>query len=160
MTFATVALLGMTMGQPQGPAQSPDYYYPMNSPNVKLPIQYNAKPGWDRKSIRQVLLYVARNGENTWYQEGSVTPDKDYFVYTAKEDGIYWFKMVLVNLKGERDLVDLTRDPADMKILIDTHQPVIRVMNFRRNGDEIPATRTRAGRMSSGRPTVPRPGTA
>jgi len=24
--------------------------------------------------------YVARNGENTWYQEGFVSPDKDAFV--------------------------------------------------------------------------------
>src|SRR5215211_681478 len=128
MTFATVALLGMTVGQPLGPD-----YYPMNSRTIKLPIEYKK----DRKSIRQVLLYVARNGENTWYQEGFVTPDKDAFVYVAKDDGIYWFKMVIEDLKGNKDPADLTRDPPDLKMVIDTAAPQIRVTNARRSGEEV-----------------------
>jgi hypothetical protein len=128
MTFAAVTLLGMTLGQPLGPD-----YYPMNSRTIKLPIEYKK----DRKSIRQVLLYVARNGENTWYQEGFVTPDKDAFVYVAKDDGVYWFKMVIEDLKGNKDPADLTRDPPDLKMVIDTVAPQIRVTNARRQGEEI-----------------------
>src|SRR6476469_8934633 len=128
MTFAAVTLLGMTMGQPLGPD-----YYPMNSRTIKLPIEYK-KP---RKEIRQVLLYVARNGENTWYQEAFVTPDKDSFVYIAKDDGVYWFKMVIEDLKGNKDPADLTRDPPDLKMVIDTVAPQIRVTNARRTGEEI-----------------------
>src|SRR4051812_8918299 len=128
MTFAAVTLLGMTMGQPLGPD-----YYPMNSRTIKLPIEYK-KP---RKDIRQVLLYVARNGENTWYQEGFVTPDKDAFVYVAKDDGVYWFKMVIEDLKGNKDPADLTRDPPDLKMVIDTTSPQVRVTNARRNSEEI-----------------------
>jgi hypothetical protein len=128
MTFAAVTLLGMTVGQPLG-----SDYYPMNTRTIRLPIEYKK----DRKSIQQVLLYVARNGENTWYQEGFVTPDKDAFVYIAKDDGLYWFKMVLVDLKGNKDPADLTRDPPDLKIVIDTTPPQVRVTNARRSGDEI-----------------------
>ena len=128
MTFAAVTLLGMTMGQPLGPD-----YYPMNSRTIKLPIEYK-KP---RKEIRQVLLYVARNGENTWYQEAFVTPDKDAFVYVAKDDGVYWFKMVIEDLKGNKDPADLTRDPPDLKMVIDTAAPQVRVTNAKRNGEEI-----------------------
>jgi hypothetical protein len=128
MTFAAVTLLGMTVGQPLG-----SDYYPMNTRTIRLPIEYKK----DRKSIQQVLLYVARNGENTWYQEGFVTPDKDAFVYVAKDDGVYWFKMVLVDLRGNKDPADLTRDPPDLKIVIDTTPPQVRVTNARRSGDEI-----------------------
>lgn len=128
MTFAAVTLLGMTVGQPIGPD-----YYPMNSRTIKLPVEYKK----DRKSIRQVLLYVARNGENTWYQEGFVTPDKDAFVYVAKDDGLYWFKMVIEDLKGNKDPADLTKDPPDLKMVIDTVAPSVRVTNARRTGDEI-----------------------
>ncbi len=127
MTFAA-ALLGLTMGQSLGPD-----YYPMNSRTIKLPIEYKK----DRKTIRQVVLYVARNGENTWYQEGLVTPDKDAFVYIAKDDGIYWFKMQIEDLKGNKDPTDLTRDPPDLKMVIDTTAPVIRVTNAKRTGDEL-----------------------
>ncbi len=128
MTFAAVTLLGMTMGQPLGAD-----YHTMNSRNISIPIEYKK----DRKSIRHVYLYVARNGENTWYQEAVVTPDKDNFVYIAKDDGIYWFKMVIEDLKGNKDPADLTRDPPDLKVLIDSAPPQVRVTNARRNGEEI-----------------------
>jgi hypothetical protein len=128
MTFAAVTFLGLTLGQPLGPD-----YYPMNSRTIKLPIEYKK----DRKSIRNVLLFVARNGENTWYQEGVVTPEKDHFVYIAKDDGIYWFKMVIEDLKGNKDPADLTRDPPDLKMLIDTTAPQVRVTNAKRSGEEI-----------------------
>lgn len=129
MTFAAVTLLGMTVGQPP----APDQVWPMNSRTIKLPVEYKK----DRKSIRQVLLYVARNGENTWYQEAFITPDKDAFVYVAKDDGVYWFKMVIEDLKGNKDPADLTRDPPDMKMVIDTVAPAIRVTNARRTGEEV-----------------------
>lgn len=128
MTFAAVTLLGLTMGQPLGPD-----YYTMKKRDIKIPIEYTK----DRKSIRQVLLYVSRNGENTWYQVGAVTPDKDSFVYIAQDDGVYWFKMQLVDLKGEKDPADLTRDPPDLKVVIDTTAPQIRVTNAKRNGEEV-----------------------
>jgi hypothetical protein len=128
MQFAAVAMLGLTMGQPL-----PADYYPMNSRTIKLPIEYKK----DRKTIRQVQLFVARNGENTWYNEGFVTPDKDAFVYVAKDDGVYWFKMVIEDLKGNKDPADLTRDPADLKMVIDTVAPQIRVTEAKRTGEEI-----------------------
>jgi hypothetical protein len=131
MTFTAVALLGMTVAQPAQPPGAD--YHTMKSRNIAIPIEYKK----DRKSIRHVLLYVARNGENTWYQEGIVTPDKDEFVYIAKDDGVYWFKMVIEDLKGNKDPADLTRDPPDLKMLIDTSAPQIRVTNAKRNGEEI-----------------------
>jgi len=135
MTFAAVTLLGMTLGQPLA-----SDLYPMNQRTIKLPIQY--KPGQDRKAIQHVLLYVAHNGENTWYQEAFVTPSKDpkkedAFVYVAKEDGIYWFKMVIVDMKGNKDPADMTREPPDLRILVDTVQPQVQVTTAKRNGDEI-----------------------
>jgi hypothetical protein len=128
MTFAAVTLLGMTVGQPLGAD-----YHAMNSRTIKLPVEYKQ----DRKSIRHVLLYVARNGENTWAQEAFITPDKDAFVYVAKDDGVYWFKMVIVDVKGKNDPADLTSGPPDLKMVIDTAPPAVRVTNARRTGDEV-----------------------
>ncbi|MBP3960539.1 hypothetical protein J8F10_35390 [Gemmata sp. G18] len=128
MTFAAAALLGLTMGQPVG-----SDYHAMNARNIKLPIDYKK----DRKTIRHVVLYVARNGENTWYQEGFVTPDKDAFVFVAKDDGVYWFKMQIVDLKGNKDPAELTSDPPDLKMVVDTTAPQVRVTDAKRNGAEI-----------------------
>src|SRR5262245_44729352 len=104
--ITAAALVGITLGQPPvapaAPANTvptapttPDYHT-LNSRTIKLPIKYEK----DRKAIRQVKLYVARNGENTWYQEAAVPPDRDAFTYIAKEDGVYWFTMVEEDLQG------------------------------------------------------------
>ena len=129
MNFAAT-LVGLTLGQP--PAITPDYY-PMNSRNIKIPIHYDRDP----KTIRQIKLYVARNGENTWYQEAAVPPDRQFLPYVAKEDGIYWFTMVEEDLQGKHIPADLTRTEPDLKVVVDTVQPRVQFTNARRSGEEI-----------------------
>ena len=82
-------------------------------------------------------LYVARNGENTWYQEAAVPPDRDAFTFLAKDDGIYWFTMVEEDLQGKNIPADLTRTPPDLKVLVDTVQPRIQFTSAKRNGEEV-----------------------
>lgn len=129
-----VALVGITLGQPPAAPATQDYY-PLASRTIKLPIKYER----DRKAIRQVKLYVARNGENTWYQESAVPPDRDAFNYFAKEDGIYWFTMVEEDLQGKNVPTDLTRTPPDLKVIVDTVPPRVQFTNAKRNGEEIVA---------------------
>lgn len=128
MNFAAVALVGLTLGQPAAPAG----YHPMNTRKISLPITYEK----DRKTIRQVKLFVAR-GENTWYQEAAVTPDRDSFTYIAKEDGLYWFTMQEEDLQGKCVPADLTRTPPDLKVLVDTVQPRVQFTNARKVGDDV-----------------------
>jgi hypothetical protein len=131
MNFAA-ALVGITLGQPPAAPPAPDYY-PLASRTIKLPIKYER----DRKGIRQVKLYVARNGENTWYQEAAVPPDRDAFTFLAKEDGIHWFTMVEEDLQGKNVPADLTRTPPDLKVLVDTVQPRIQFTSAKQTGDEV-----------------------
>ncbi|MCE9564839.1 MAG: hypothetical protein K8U57_22625 [Planctomycetes bacterium] len=132
MNFAVVALVGVSLAQPPAPAAAPDYF-PHKSRKIELPIQYSK----DRKSIRQMKLFVARNGENTWYQESAVTPDRDGFTFIAKEDGLYWFIMMEEDLQGKNIPADLTRTPPDLKILVDTVQPRVQFTNARKSGDDV-----------------------
>jgi hypothetical protein len=131
MTFAA-AIVAMTLGQPPVVTPGADYY-PLNSRTIKIPIKYEK----DRKTIRQVKLYVARNGENTWYQEAIATPDRDAFTYVAKEDGIYWFTMQEEDIQGRNIPADLTRHPPDLKVVVDTIQPRVQFTNARRSGEEV-----------------------
>ncbi len=138
-----VALVGVSHGQPPAGAALPSSppasatpapdYFPMNSKSIKLPIKYEK----DRKTIRQVKLYVARDGENTWYQEAAVPPDRDFFTYVAKQDGIYWFTMVEEDLQGRNVPADLTRTPPDLKVIVDTVQPRVQFTTARRNGEDV-----------------------
>jgi hypothetical protein len=113
-------------------APGPDCY-PLNSRIVKLPVEYKR----DRSKICQVALYVARGGASTWDREGSITPDQDSFVYVAKEDGVYWFKMVIEYRNGTKEPADLAVGAPDLKAVIDTTPPVARVTNASRADNEI-----------------------
>jgi hypothetical protein len=129
MNFAA-ALVGLSLGQPATP---PSDYYPMSSRSIKIPIKYEK----DRKLIRQVKLLVAPKGENTWYQDAAVPPDRDFFTYLAKEDGVYWFTMVEEDLQGRQVPADLTRTPPDLKVIVDTVQPRVQFTSAKRNGEEV-----------------------
>ena len=128
----------------------------MHSRTIKLPIKYEQ----DRKTIRQVKLYVARNGENTWYQEAAVPPDRDAFTYIAKDDGIYWFTMVNEDLQGKNVPADLTRTPPDLKVLVDTVQPRVAVHEReanRRGGRRRVGGRRQESRREQDQGSLPRP---
>jgi hypothetical protein len=126
MYFAAVALVGASLGQPPAVAATPpkpvaqEYLYSKDR-QIKLPIRYER----DRKTIQKVLLYVARNGENTWYEKGSVLPAQDYFIFTAEDDGLYWFTIVDVDLQARRTPDDLTKTPPDLKVIFDQVKPRI-----------------------------------
>lgn len=124
---------GAARPTPAATAPATQDYYPLASRSIKLPIKYEK----DRKAIRQVKLYVARNGENTWYQEAAVPPDRDAFTYIAKEDGLYWFTMVEEDMQGRTIPADLTRTAPDLKVVVDTVQPRVQFTNAKRNGEEV-----------------------
>lgn len=131
MNFAA-ALVAVSLAQPPAATPGSDYYA-LNSRSIKIPIKYEK----DRKGIRQVKLYVARNGENTWYQEAAVPPDRDFFTYVAKEDGIYWFTMQEEDLHGKNIPAEMTRHQPDLKVVVDTLQPRVQFTNAKRNGEEV-----------------------
>ena len=74
---------------------------------------------------------------NTWSQEGLVTPDRNGFQFTAKDDGPYWFTIVIEDLQGHKDISDVTKTPPDKKIIIKTTKPRIVVTNANRNAETI-----------------------
>lgn len=132
MSYTLVILMGWSVAQTPSASPGGDYI-PLNARTLKLPIKYEK----DRRHIRQMKLFVARNGENTWYQEAAVSPDQDHFIFHAKEDGLYWFIMVEEDMQGRQVPADLTRTPPDLKVLIDTTPPRVRFTRLQRQGEEI-----------------------
>lgn len=129
MNLTLAALLGLGLGQ--APAAD---YYPLNSRNLKLPIEYKDK---DRKAIRQVRLFVSTDQGNVWNQVAEVPPDRNEFVYAAPKDGVYWFNYQIIDLKGRPDVPNLTAEPPAMKALIDTTPPQVRFTNAKRTDTSV-----------------------
>jgi len=127
MNATVVALLGLTLTQP--PAAD---YYPLKARTITLPIEYKK----DRKAIRQTELFVCENGDQVWKQVAAVPPTQDSFSYTAPADGLYWFHIVIVDLKGGRDPANLTAEAPAMKVLVDTTTPLVTFTSAKRAGDD------------------------
>lgn len=127
MILIAVALLEMIMGQPL-----PADHYVMRTRSIKLPIEYTK----ERKLIREARLYVSF-GNKTWHRVAVVTSDKNAFDYQAPDDGVYWFKMQLVDQNGKQHPADIASIPPDLKVVIDTSAPRVHVTNARRSGEEI-----------------------
>ncbi|MBX9583285.1 MAG: hypothetical protein K2X87_23535, partial [Gemmataceae bacterium] len=125
---ATVALLGLALGQPPAPD-----YYPFNTRGLTIPIEYRQDP----KGIRRVELHVSDDGGQVWKLAESAPPTLQAFNYTAPADGRYWFHIVIVDLKGTRDPANLTAEPPAQKVLVDTKPPAVVFATARRDGDFV-----------------------
>src|SRR5262249_23232686 len=64
-------------------------------------------------------------------------PDNDEFLFYAPADGVYWFKVAVVNKQGKQEPEDITKGPPHLKVLVDTFKPILRVTSARREGDEV-----------------------
>ncbi len=135
MYTTAVVLVSVALAQPPAAATTPpgSDYIPINSRKLKIPIKYER----DRRHVRLMKLFVTRAGDNTWYQEAAVPPDRDHFDFYAKEDGLYWLTMVEEDLQGRQVPADLTRHPPDLKVLIDATPPVVRFTAVQRQGEEL-----------------------
>jgi hypothetical protein len=126
---ATLAGLLLLVGQ-----AAPDPV-PFNQRGFRIPIEF-PQPG-RRAEIRELILYVSADRGKTWNQEQLVTPDRDHFLFTAPQDGEFWFRVVTVNSQGKQEPENVYNGPPSQRMLIDTRAPVARVVSAQRQGDDI-----------------------
>ena len=58
------------------------------------------------------------------------------FIFRATADGEYWFRVAVVDLKGNQEPRPRP-GPPDQKILIDTRAPKVDILSAQRQGDEV-----------------------
>lgn len=128
MNLTVAAILGLGLAQP------PADYVPYKERTLKLPISF--PKDLDRKQIRQVKLFVSADQGGTWSQDAAAPPTQEAFVYTAKQDGPFWFHVQTIDVQGKADPANLTQEQPAMKVLIDTAPPQVRFRNAKRKGDK------------------------
>jgi hypothetical protein len=62
------------------------------------------------------------------------------FPSLPKEDGVYWFNAVEVDIHGRKVPSDLTKAPPDLKVLVDTTPPLVRFTGKDRIGENVTIT--------------------
>lgn len=129
MGTGTLALWLMLLAG--GPTGDP---VPMNRRELDIPIRTNPER---HKLIRELHLFVSADQGRTWTEAGVAGPDQPAFKYLAPTDGAYWFIMVVVDVEGRRQPSDPYTVPPDLKLMIDTLKPNVRLAAAERVGDDV-----------------------
>lgn len=92
-----------------------------------------------RADIRELLLYASTNHGKDWQQVGVITPEKAGFPFYATKDGIYWLRVALVTKRGVQEPDDkaIMSGQPDLKMIVDTTQPIVKSMQAQRDGDDV-----------------------
>lgn len=107
---------------------APTDIWPINQRHFEIPIHYDSAR---RQEIKQLILYASTDQGRTW-KVAVASPNKESFHFYALTDGTYWFKLVIVDRDGGREL----GGPA-LKVLVDTREPTLRITTAERHGDEV-----------------------
>jgi hypothetical protein len=108
---------------------------PMKDRAIQIPIIVN-RP----QQIRELLLFVSVDQGRTWQQAAVARPDQQFFPFSARDDGMYWFQVVTVDHRNEREPADLNQVKPALVILVDTQPPLLRINAAEKIGDEVVVT--------------------
>jgi hypothetical protein len=109
-------------GSPNSPS-SPTRAY-TNKTSFQLPIDIAPK---DRPAVREVVLWV-KEPDGVWMKKDSAPPSQRSFNYHVTKEGEYWFTVVTVDMKGQANPVDVSREPPMLIVSVDLTPPVVEIM--------------------------------
>lgn len=75
-------------------------------------------------------------GGKTWEVYSKAKPSLEAFTFTAKQDGIYWFSVAVIDQNGRQEPADIYKAAVGQKVLIDTIRPEVQLKGERK-GDEV-----------------------
>jgi len=96
-------------------------------------IPFNIDPA-DRPRYKQVQLWVSNEGRGPWEKVDTTTPDRPSFTFRASRDGEFWFAVRTVDTKGRLFPSDDEDVEPNMKVLVDTIPPQLRLEGLARRG--------------------------
>ncbi len=89
-------------------------------------IPFNIDPA-DRPRYKQVQLWASSDGGGKWEKVDTTTPDRPSFTFRAPRDGEFWFAVRTVDTKGRLFPADDVDVEPNMKVLVDTVPPQVRL---------------------------------
>lgn len=125
MTVACL-LLAANTGAPE-----PIY---LNQNKFAIPIRIQPER---RAEIRELLLYVSTDEGKTWQLGLRAKPEQEAFHYLAPKEGVYWFKVAILNTQGQQDPEDIRKAPAGPNLVIDSTKPNMKFGKVERQGEEV-----------------------
>lgn len=130
MGFWNVACtcMGLALGQAAGePVLT-------NQRSLQIPVNFHDV---QRAELRNIVLYSSSDQGRTWQQAAVIAPTKNFFTFDAQADGTYWLQVAAIDKQGRQDPANIQQREPDLKIVMDTLKPLLRIVSPRREGDEV-----------------------
>jgi hypothetical protein len=91
---------------------------PAGNRSFRIPIDMEASM---RTTMEKVVLYFSRDRGKTWTKAAEQSPEKQYFDFTAAEDGMHWFAIRMIS-KAEFQAPLSTNElaPTTLKLIVKT----------------------------------------
>jgi hypothetical protein len=106
-----LALLALGQQQEETPAHI------INHRRFVMPVQIDARALDQLQSLR---LFMSRDYGRTWTLLEAIAPPKGKFIFTASEDGTYWFVVQTVAKDGKRTPQDISKTAGVLRVRINT----------------------------------------
>lgn len=90
-----------------------------------------------RKEAQSLTLFVSNDMGKNWKKEATAKPSDEFFKYVAPADGTYWFSVSFVNRAGASVPAKETDLQPQLKIIVDTKRPEVKVAALERAQDQI-----------------------
>jgi hypothetical protein len=75
-----------------------------------------------QREIQAVELLVSTDEGKIWQPVAKVQPDANKFEFTAPKEGVYWFSVALIDMKGNRE-PDTPSSTSCLKLLVKQSRP-------------------------------------
>jgi hypothetical protein len=102
---------------PPGKAAGGETIHVIRYKKFRIPADVSASA---RNQVKLIRLFVSRDQGKTWAIAGQILPDQDHFLYSAPEDGLYWFGVQTVDTKGAKHPQNTTMLRVDLTVRVDS----------------------------------------
>jgi hypothetical protein len=118
----------------EAPARRPGQ--PIHARDRQFKIPFNSKPA-ERARLQEIQLHVSTDRGNEWRQVAKVGPQAEFFPYTAREEGEYWFAVRTLDREGRLHPRLMTGVAPGLRVVVDLTEPLIRLRSLAPSPDEV-----------------------
>lgn len=99
-------------------------------------IPFRVDPS-ERMRLSEIQLYVSTDSGQSWRLHSNGQPDQEFFPFTARTDGEYWFAVRTVDREGRQYPPTLSGVAPGLRVHVDTTPPEVSLRGLNPVGDQI-----------------------
>lgn len=91
----------------------------------------------ERMRLAEIQLHVSTDQGQSWRHYASGQPEQEYFTFTARHDGEFWFTVRTVDREGRQYPPTLAGIAPGLRVLVDTTPPEVSLRGLNPVGEKI-----------------------